>query len=375
MKLFIVVNVDWFFLSHRLPIALAAKEAGYDVTIVTADTGRAEEIRSHGLKVIDLPFKRSGTNMKEELNTIRQLLRLYKRHKPDVLHHVTIKVALYGSIAARLCKIKGIVNAISGLGYNFTAGRKGMAQKILLTMMKFGFRGGNKHFIFQNEDDVQVFRSMRLVEDRDVTLIKGSGVDLKEFNFVVKSIPPGKIKVLLPARMLRDKGVMEFITAANLIRKELQGIAQFILAGDVDHENLAAIPEDELTSLTDGDYIKWIGYQKNVRQLLQESDLVVLPSYREGLPKSLIEAAAVGRPIITTDVPGCRECVIHDYNGFLVPAKDAEALAAAMRRLILSEELRKRMGAHSRTLAEQEFGVDKVVEKTLHIYRNLAKVS
>ncbi|WP_291909294.1 glycosyltransferase family 4 protein [Chitinophaga sp. CB10] len=375
MKLFIVVNVDWFFLSHRLPVALAAKAAGYDVTIVTADTGRADEIRSHGLKVIHLPFKRSGMNLKEELNCIRLLYNLYRQHKPDVLHHVTIKVALYGSIAARLSKMKGTVNAISGLGYNFTGGRKGLAQRVLLTMMKFGFRGGNRHFIFQNEDDVSVFKSLKIVDDRDVTLIKGSGVDLNEFTFALKPATAGRVKVVLPARMLRDKGVMEFIDAAKLLKKELEHSAQFILAGDVDHENLAAISAEELNGLTDGDYIKWIGYQKNVRQLLQEADLVVLPSYREGLPKSLIEAAAVGRPIITTDVPGCRECVIPDYNGFLVPAKDAETLAAAMRRLILSADLRKEMGANSRELAEREFGVDKVIEKTLYIYRSLANVS
>ncbi|WP_201747902.1 glycosyltransferase family 4 protein [Chitinophaga vietnamensis] len=375
MKLFIVVNVDWFFLSHRLPVALAAKAAGYDVTIVTCDTGRADDIRRHGLGFIHVPFERSGTNMKHEMRCLRILYRLYKRHQPDVLHHVTIKVALYGSIAARLTRMKGIVNAISGLGYNFTGGRKGITQKVLMSMMRFGFKGGNRHFIFQNEDDVNVFKSLRIVRDEDVTLIKGSGVDLQEFTFDGKPVPNGRIKVVLPARMLRDKGVMEFINAAKLLKPELIGKAVFILAGDVDHENLAAISAQELGELTDGDYIKWIGYQKNVQALLKECDLVVLPSYREGLPKSLIEAAAVGRPIVTTDVPGCRECVVPEYNGLLVPARDEQALADAMYRLISNEGMRVAMGANSRKLAEREFGVDQVIAKTLHIYKSLAKVS
>ncbi|MFB6454317.1 glycosyltransferase family 4 protein [Chitinophaga sp. Hz27] len=375
MKLFIVVNVDWFFLSHRLPIALAAKKAGYDVTIVTADTGRADDIRRHGLKMINFPFKRSGMNVREEMKCIRWLYALYKHHKPDVLHHVTIKVSLYGSIAARLNKMNGIVNAISGLGYNFIDNRGGITQRILLTMMKFGFRGGKRHFIFQNEDDVRMFRSLKIVDDKDVTLIKGSGVDLQEFEFNVKSLLQDTVQVLLPARMLRDKGVMEFIAAAEMLRPELEGKAQFILAGDIDHENLAAISAEELETISDGEYIRWIGYQRDVRQALQNADVVVLPSYREGLPKSLIEAAAIGRPIVTTDVPGCRECVIHEYNGFLVPARDAETLAAAMRRLILSEEMRIAMGERSRELAEKEFGVEKVVEKTLDIYKTLAQVS
>lgn len=375
MQLFIVVNVDWFFLSHRLPIALAARDAGYQVTIVTCDTGRAEEIRQHGLGFIHVPFKRSGMNMVHEMKCMHLLYKIYRQYRPDVIHHVTIKVALYGSIAARLSGRKNVVNAISGLGYNFTGERKGIAQKVLTSMMKFGFRGGNRHFIFQNEDDVNVFRSMRIVRDKDVSLIKGSGVDLTEFAFTGRPPVNGRIRVVLPARMLRDKGVMEFIAAAKLLKQELIGKAVFILAGDVDKENLAAISAEELQQLTDGDYIKWIGYQKNVLGLLKECDIVVLPSYREGLPKSLIEAAAVGRPIVTTNVPGCKECVKHGYNGLLVPAKDVPALADAMRILILDSALQETMGLHSRQLAEEEFGIDMVINKTLHIYKTLAKVS
>jgi glycosyltransferase involved in cell wall biosynthesis len=370
-RLFMVVNVDWFFLSHRLPVALAAKKAGYDVTIVTCDTGRGQEIKNHGLNFIDLPFKRSGTNIMYEMKCIRLLKAVYEKHKPDLLHHVTIKVALYGSIAARLSKAGGVVNAISGLGYNFTGDRKGFTQRVLLFMMKFGFKRKNMHFIFQNEDDINTFKSLNLVEDKQVTLIKGSGVDLQEFTATPLMPDSGKVKVVLPARMLYDKGVIEFIEAAKLLKNQLSDKAEFILAGDVDRENLAAIPDEKIQSLMDGNYLRWIGFQKDMVGLLKAADIVVLPSYREGLPKSLIEAAAIGRPIITTDVPGCRECVVDGYNGYLVPAKDEHRLAGAMLELIKDRDLQVQMGRHSRILAEKEFSIDKVIRETTAIYSAL----
>lgn len=370
-RLFMVVNVDWFFLSHRLPVALAAKKAGYDVTIVTCDTGKGEEIKNHGFNFIDLPFKRSGTNIMYEMKCIRLLNAIYKKHKPDLLHHVTIKVALYGSIAARLSNAGGVVNAISGLGYNFTADRKGFTQRVLLFMMKFGFKRKNMHFIFQNEDDINTFKSLNLVEDKQVSLIKGSGVNLQEFIATPLMPDNGKVKVVLPARMLYDKGVMEFIKAAKLLKNQLLDKAEFILAGDVDKENLAAIPGEEIRALMDGNYLRWIGFQKDMVGLLKASDIVVLPSYREGLPKSLIEAAAIGRPIITTDVPGCRECVVDGYNGYLVPAKDEHRLAGAMLELIKNRDLQVQMGKHSRILAEKEFSIDKVIRETTAIYSAL----
>src|SRR5215217_7508645 len=292
MKLFIVVNVDWFFLSHRLPIAVAAKMQGYDVTIVSKDTGRREEIEKYGLKFIDMPFSRSGTNVRTELATIYKLFRLYKSHKPHLLHHVTLKIAIYGSIAAKLASIKRIVNAISGLGYNFTDNRSGFIQRILNKLMKIAFGNGRTHFIFQNQDDITVFKNLNLVSDNQISLIKGSGVDL---NIYTQKPAPHEtpIIVLFAARMLVDKGVMEFIDAARELKASFQDKARFILAGDVDHENLASLKKEDIEKVIDGQYITWIGFQKNMINILENAAIVVLPSYREGLPKSLIEAAAV----------------------------------------------------------------------------------
>jgi glycosyltransferase involved in cell wall biosynthesis len=366
-KLFIVVNVDWFFLSHRLAVGIAAMNAGYDVTVLAADTGESMRIRNLGLSFIHVPFRRSGTNVFHELKCVNTLRNLYATLKPDIIHHVTIKVALYGSIAAKLASAGNVVNAISGLGYNFTSDRRGIMQKILMQLMRFGFRGITTRFIFQNRDDIEVFKSLKVVKDSQVSLIKGSGVNLEEFH----EIPTPKatnVTVLLCARLLYDKGVVEYVNAARQLETEFSGSAQFIIAGNFDDDNLAKISREVFSGMIDGTYIKWVGFQARMVEVIGQADIVVLPSYREGLPKSLIEAAAVGRPIVTTNVPGCKECVIEGYNGYLVPAKDANALAGAIRTLILNKELRVRMGRNSRTLAIKEFSVEKVIRQTMNIY-------
>jgi len=367
-KLFIVVNVDWFFLSHRLPIAIAANAAGYDVTVVCNDTGYADEIRKYDLNFIDSPFTRSGTNIFEELSIVRFLTKLYKKHNPDIIHHVTLKPAIYGSLAAKRAKIGNVINAISGLGYNFTNGRKGIKQSILNLLLKKSFRSQKLHFIFQNPDDLAIFKHMGLIKNESkIHIIKGSGVNLSEFVF--REEPAGnKLQILLPARMLYDKGVAEFIMAAKKLKEQYHDVVSFNLAGSIDLNNPAAISETDLNKLLDPPYINWIGYQKEMDKVLAANHIVVLPSYREGLPKSLIEACAIGRPIITTDAPGCRECVRVDYNGFLVPVKDHVLLAQYLEKLINNRELRVTMGHNSRKMAEDEFSIENVVKSTLNIY-------
>jgi glycosyltransferase involved in cell wall biosynthesis len=372
MKLFLVVNVDWFFLSHRLPIALAAKNAGYKVTIIARNTGKKSEIESFGFQFIDFPFERSGSNPFHEIKCILALSRLYKKNHPDIIHHVTLKAALLGSIAAKLARCKKVVNAISGFGYNFTAGRNGIKQKIIKTGMQLAFKSKYFHYIFQNPDDVGQFIQFNFTRKENIHLIKGSGVDLKQFTFE-KEISKEKVRVILPARMLIDKGVIEFIEAAKRIKRKVDAKAEFVLAGDCDTVNLAGISEEQIKEMTDHPYIQWIGFQKNMFQIIKEADIVVLPSYREGLPKSLIEACAVGRPVITTDTQGCRECVIENNNGYLVPVKDMEILSQRMETLINDAEKRKQMGKNSRLLAEREFSVDQVIEKHLDIYTEIVQ--
>ncbi|MDR0437863.1 MAG: glycosyltransferase family 4 protein [Bacteroidales bacterium] len=368
-KLFIVVNVDLFFLSHRLPIALAAKAQGYDVTIISHNTGRQKEIEKHGFSFIDVPFERSGTNFFHELKCILSLRKLYCKHKPDVIHHVTLKACLLGSLAAKMAKQKNVVNAISGLGYNFIEGRKGLTQRIIQCMIPIAFKSKTFYFILQNHDDVDVISKMKLVPSEHIVLIKGSGVCLNEYSYT--ELPQtDRLQFLFPARMLYDKGLNEFIEAANRLKPKISDKAKFILAGDCDTENLAAIKPNDLQQKIDNDYIKWIGFQKNMIPIYQQSSVVVLPSYREGLPKSLIEACAIGRPVITTDVPGCKECVIDGYNGRLVEVKNADALASAILEFVENKHPMKPYSQNSRTLAEKEFSIENVVNKTLKIYNH-----
>jgi len=366
-KLFIVVNVDWFFLSHRLPIALAAKEEGYDVTIVAFDTGKKDEIISHGLHFIDIPFKRSGYNVFHELKCVFLLAHLYRKYKPDVIHQVTLKVCLLGCLASKISGTKNVINAICGFGYNFTSGRKSLLQLIVRYAIKFVFKSKSFFFILQNQDDITMLKNFSFINSDNIILIKGSGVDLNKWTF--SSEPSAeRIKILFPARVLYDKGIMEFLQAAKSCRSAYRNRALFIIAGDCDTENLACMPESELKQLLEEDYIVWLGFQKNIFKIMTDSNIIVLPSYREGMPKALMEACAVGRPIVTTNAIGCKECVIDGENGFLVSVKQYESLADKIRLLIDDKKLRTEMGVKGRSLAEKEFSIDFVVMKTLNLY-------
>ncbi|MDO5665374.1 MAG: glycosyltransferase family 4 protein [Bacteroidia bacterium] len=364
---FLVVNVDRFFLSHRLPLALEAVKRGYDVYLLSADTGKRKEIEAYGIKFLNVPFQRSGQNVFHEINCVRILSNYYKKFQPDIIHHVTLKATLLGSLAAKRAKISNVINAISGMGYNFTNGRNGLLQKTIKVVMNIAFKSKYFYFILQNPDDLRLMKGFNFVPESHYKLIKGSGVDLEEFSFT-EAKEKDKIRILFPARILYDKGIMELIGAANSLRDKWEGKIIFILAGDCDKNNKAVIHQLDLEKLLVPGYIEWIGFRKDIISQHQQSDIVILPSYREGLPKSLIEACAIGRPIITTDVPGCRECVVDGYNGYIVPAKTVEPLAQAIDKLCASKEERIEMGRNSRKLAEKEFSIESVVEKTFSIY-------
>lgn len=369
-KLFIVVNVDWFFLSHRLPIAKAAKKNGYDVTILTQNTGRFDEIKKEGLNVIDVPFKRSGVNILNELKVIYRLKKEFKKSNPEVIHNVALKASIYGSIAGKWAKTGKVINAISGLGFVFSNEKAGLLKKVLMRMMNFAFKSSRVHFIFQNPDDYRLFQENGFASDSNSIIIKGSGIDLNEFEFCE---PPqnDKLVIVLLARMLEDKGIREFKKASDFLKPEYIIKIKWILVGPVDKENPSTLTEEELHKMVIPDYFEWYGYQEDVRGFYKRSDIVSLPSYREGLPKSLIEACAIGRPIVTTDAPGCKECVDDGINGYLVPVGDSKELANKIKLLVDDEYLRIDFGKKSRLKAEEEFSIDNVVEKTLKLYSDV----
>ncbi|MFZ1678163.1 MAG: glycosyltransferase family 4 protein [Saprospiraceae bacterium] len=369
-KLFMVVNVDWFFLSHRLPIALEALKRGYDVTVLAIEEeNRGNEIRNYGLKFIPLPGKRGGVNIITEMYLLKYLIQIYRKEKPDIVHHVAIKPVLYGSLAARLTKVPKIVNAISGFGSVFIDRASfSMGNYLIRKIYKYALNHPEMNIIVQNEDDYKLVSTFNRVKKDRIFIIKGSGVDLNKFSYT-KAEPHKTQIILMASRMLFDKGVKEFVSAARKIKSKNQFDAEFILAGKLDIENKSGIPEDTLREWNYEGCIKWIGHQEDMVTLYKKSDIIVLPtSYKEGLPKTLIEACAIGRPIVTTDVPGCREVVKNGENGWLVEKGNVEELETAIIKLIKDEHMRESMGKKARAIAEREFSIEKVVRDTFAIY-------
>lgn len=368
-RLLFVVNVGWAFLSHRLPLALAAKEAGYDVHVACSTDDVAEEriILGHGLGFHRLSITRAGWSPIRELRVLWELRSLYRKLAPQIIHHVTIKPVLYGGLLCRLTFTGRVVNAISGLGYVFNA--RGLRATILRAVVRAAYRfalsGKKTTVIFQNRDDLSSFVAAGLVPERNAVLIRGAGVDLNAFRPGPEPADP--VTILLPARMLRDKGVFEFIAAASLLRA--RGItAHFVLAGRIDRDNPEGIGASELTAAASAAGVSWLGHRSDMAQMLAAAHVVCLPSYREGLPKVLLEAAAAGKPMVATDVPGCREVVIAESTGVLVPPRNSERLADALARLVADPALRTRMGQAARALCEAEFGIETVVCRTLDLY-------
>lgn len=370
MKLLMIVNEDRFVLSHRKDIALAAQRTGWDVTVVCKDTGRLYELEEMGLKVMELPINPTGMNLMQELRTLWFLYTLYRRNRDAVVHHVGLKNILWGGLAAKLASVRGVVNAVSGLGALFSGDKMGIMARGVLAVMRFSNKRKGVKVIFQNNEDIGLFLQYGVVEQRQVEFIKGSGVDLDLFRYVEE--PESEtLKVVFTARMVKEKGVMELIEAAEKLRDEYEGRIEFWLCGRLAN-NADAVSQEELEARCDGRYIKWLDFRKDIKSVLEQCHIMAFPSYyREGVPKSLIDACAIGRPIVTTNSIGCKDVVDDGVNGFLIPAKDSEALARKLRILIEDKDLRVIMGKAARKKAEQEFSIVEVIEKHLEIYNKI----
>lgn len=369
-SLMFVVNNPAFFLSHRLPIALAAKAQGYEVSVATMDGDAVAAITAHGFRHCVLPMSRSGMNPLAELKTLYAIYRLFKIVDPDLVHLVTIKPVLYGGIAARLANVKGVVSAISGLGFIFTRERKGIDWVRMITQQLYRFALGhrNSRVIFQNKNDRDILQGIGAVRENQVVMIRGSGVDLQAFPALPEPAPP--VVVIFVARLLKDKGLLEYVEAAGMA-KERGKPWRWLLVGNPDSGNPASVTEQEARQWQDR--LEWLGERNDIAELYAASHIVVLPSYREGLPKSLVEAAACGRAVVTTDVPGCRDAIELGETGVLVPVRDASAIYEAVAQLAEDTPRRQAMGAAGRKLAEDAFDIRKVVQAHLDIYKSLEK--
>jgi glycosyltransferase involved in cell wall biosynthesis len=369
-KLLFLQTEDWTFWSHRLPLARAARDAGYEVVIALRVDAYGERLRKEGFRVVHLDWRRGGINPLRELLMLLAIVRLYALEKPDIVHQVSAKPILYGTLAARLGRAPAVVNALTGLGFVFVT--ETLKARVLRAGMRVAYKlalaaPGSK-LIFQNADDLEMFVADGLVARDRTELIRGSGVDVAHFSPLPE--PPGEPLVILPARILWSKGVGEFVEAARALRAA--GVkARFALVGDPDDDNRSAVPASQLAEWKAEGAVECWGHRADMRDVYAQAHVVCLPSYHEGLPKALIEAAAAGRALVAADVPGCREIVRHEETGLLVPAKDSASLAVALRRLIEDRPLRERLGARARRAAAEEFSQELVSEKTLGVYRNL----
>lgn len=368
-RLVFLVSEDWYFCSHRLPLALAAKEAGYAVTVITRVSEHGERMRNAGLNVVDFSMSRSGTNPLRELRTAIRLCRLYRRLAPDIVHHVALKPIVLGSIAAWMARVPRVVNAVAGLGYSFNGEdlHVRVLRPILRRLLRLLLGRPGTSVIVQTPYDAQALREMGL-PDHQLTLMRGAGVDLCEV--AMQPEPTGVPLVMLAARMLWDKGVGNFVDAARIIRS--RGVdARFVLVGRRDDGNPRAISLEQLQAWQADGAVEWWGHSNDMASTLARCHVVCLPSFHEGIPKILLEACAAGRPIVASDIAGCREVVRSGVNGILVPVRDSELLAQAMQNLIEDPNLRTRLGIAGRRIAEQEFSMDQVIAETLSLYVHL----
>lgn len=370
-KILFVVNAPGFFLSHRLPLALTAKKAGCDVHVATADGPEVESIQAYGIRHHAVQFARSGQNPTDEFKTFIRLINLFRRLKPDLVHLVTIKPVLYGGLASRIAGIKSVVAAISGLGTVFlaTSVPTRMRRWIVTRLYSAALKQKNLAVIFQNPDDRDLLLSLGAVHKSETRMIRGSGVALSNYPYIPEPVDCKPV-VVMAARLLRDKGVFEFVEAARLLHK--RGVdVQMRLIGSTDPGNPTSVTQQEVKHWTQESVVELLGFRSDIAAQYAAANIVCLPSYREGLPKSLVEAAACGRAVVTTDVPGCRDAITPEKTGLLVPPHNAEALADAIQKLVEDPELRQQMGAAGRKLAEDAFAIEKIVEQHMHIYAEL----
>lgn len=375
-----VVNHAAFFASHRLPLAAGARQAGFEVSLLTGQAGSEEmeqaavmQLQAAGMMHRRALFSSSGMNPFVELLGLIQLVWFMLLFRPDIVHCASPKGVLYGGIAARICGVKGLVLAISGMGYAFTksaerGGLRAILRRIYAALSGFAFHHPHVRVIVQNHDDYRAVTEKGLAQASSLSLIPGSGVDLSLFEGCTATHKSRT--VLLPARMLKDKGVEEFVEAARRV-KAVMPSWRFVLAGAAGYDNPSAIGVAKLQSWQAEGCIEWLGHVHDMVPLFRESAIVCLPSYREGMPKALLEAAAAGCAVVTTDVTGCREAIEPGVTGDLVPVRNSEALAAVLLSLIKDEKRCQAYGVKGQERARTLFSVTSVVSQTVKIYKEL----
>lgn len=371
--LMILNDLGWFW-SHRLPLARAIKAGGWNLHLATAGATADPKLQEMDITPHDLPRHGHSLNPLSHLMIVWEIALIIRSIRPNLIHAITLRYAFYGGLAARMTRTYGIVFTIAGLGTLFTHNdlRSRVIRGLMLPVLRFAFARDDARIIFQNPDDRRAFLNLNIVREDQTSVVRGSGVDMGEFPFVPEpdDVP---LRVLFPSRLLREKGIHDFVAAARMI-KSRQIPARFQVAGDIYPGNPHSVSMDEIKAWEAEGVIEYLGIRRDMPKVMAETALVVLPSYYgEGVPKALLEAAATGRAIITCDMPGCREAVIHEKNGLLVPPRNPEALAKAIEGLLVNPKRRRALGMAGRAHVESDFTAEIVTQKTLSVYDGLRK--
>lgn len=371
-KILLFANTDWYLYNFRIALAKELRAQGNEVILLSPPGDFQDRLKTEGFQWFPFPLSRRGTNPFGELWTLWRLMRVYNKIRPDIVHHFTIKPVIYGSLAAHIMYVPGIINSITGLGHLFID--QGVITRLLRSLAGWLYRASlrDTQVIFENPEDRDIFINNKFIISEQSHLILGTGVDINKFQPSPKNnaVP----LVLFSSRLLVTKGLTEFVDAAKLL--ERRGIkARFVIAGTYDTGNPASIPNRQINVWKESGVVEIWGWQDDMPATLAQTDIFCLPSYREGVPNALLEACACGLPIVTTDVPGCRDVVTHDVNGLLVKPRDPQALADALEELLVDPMLRSKMGTAGRQIALEKFSLQKNISQNLTVYHKLLKTS
>ncbi len=370
-KILFLVNIDSFFVSHRLSIATTLLKQGFEVHVGTQYTSYKNKLKKLGIVTHSINFNRNSFNLLKNLLTLKQIFKLVVKVRPDIFHLISIKPIMFGGLLSYITPVKSLVISITGLGSMFI--HNGVLYKLREKIFNFLYRiiflFPNLKVILQNNDDLNHLIKNCKLNKKNVILIKGSGVNLKEFKFT--ELPKGRPIIMMISRIIKDKGIFEFIESAKILNKNKFFQGNFYLIGDIDKNNPSAINRKLINEWKKKEYLKIFKHQKNIYKWMKKSTLIVLPSYREGFPKVIMEAASCGRPVITTNVPGCRDAILNNKTGFLIPPKNSKDLSKTIFHLSKNKKLLRRMGRAARIHAKKNFDIKIIISKHLKIYENL----
>ena len=372
-KILLVANTGWYLYNFRFSLIKRLAREGFEVVLVCPQDEFVQELQNAGFRAVYWDLERQAAPPWEEWDSIRKLTRVYRDESPSLVHHFTIKPVTYGSLSAKLARVPAIINSITGRGYVFqgTGQRTAILQAVVKFLFRLAYYKSNVVTTFENESDLIFFVRRGMVADKNLWLINGVGVDTALYDYKPET-RDGIPVVVFPGRLLWAKGVGTLVEAARLLKKRLP--LRVVLVGKPDPGNPETISERIIRTWVKEGIVEWWGWQADMRAVYHQCHIVVLPSVGEGISKALLEAAACGRAIVATDVPGCREVVIPGVTGYLIPLNDPVALAEKLERLAANPDLRAQMGQAGRRLIEEKFSEEYVNEEILSIYRKLLKL-